>query len=277
MISMTMRTSMMMVMLWMLRQKAQTLHAAALTSLQHIWPKRKPRNPENTVFLSTRLLKQATHRFGSQRDHRCILQFTSRSLGTLRASNAGLVPPCPLLRCPRKTVADGGDERLSARVSNARDLLSRLKKGSVSTSSTSPKPVDTKRLLQTRGWKQDRNVHGHRHGHRSSPKRTLVIIPYGGERKLEGRKVIGIGVTSLHELSSPLVLLISACIIILNLILSHLISSHLLTLSYHISSYRTFSFFILFCYYLISADIILSYLCLSYLSSSYHSLLLLAK
>ena len=51
--------------------------------------------------------------------------------------------------------------------------------------------------------------------------------PTGGERKLEGRKVTG--VTSPHELSSPLVLLISACIIIGHLIVSFLTSSHLIS------------------------------------------------
>ena len=89
--------------------------------------------------------------------------------------------------------------------------------------------------------------------------------PTGGERKLEGRTAIG--VTSPRELSSPLVLLISACIIIFHLIVSYLTSSHLI-LSHHISSCRTFCFVILFCYYLLSADIfyhISSYLILPHL------------
>ena len=58
--------------------------------------------------------------------------------------------------------------------------------------------------------------------------------PTGGERKLEGRKVIG--VTSPRELSSPLVFLISACIIIFHLIVSYLTSSHLIS-SYLIISH----------------------------------------
>ena len=76
--------------------------------------------------------------------------------------------------------------------------------------------------------------------------------PTGGERKLQGRKVIE--VTSPHKLSSPLVLLISACILIFHLIVTYLTSFHFI-LSRHISSCRTFCFFILFCYYLPSADI----------------------
>ena len=47
MIFVRMCTSMLMVMLWMLRQKAQTLHAAALTSLQRSWPEpQQTRNPK---------------------------------------------------------------------------------------------------------------------------------------------------------------------------------------------------------------------------------------
>ena len=76
--------------------------------------------------------------------------------------------------------------------------------------------------------------------------------PTGGERKLEGRKVIG--VTSPHELSSPLVLLMSACIIIGNLIRSFLTSSHLIS------------------FHLIFSHLILSHLILTHLMSSYHSL-----
>ena len=61
----------------------------------------------------------------------------------------------------------------------------------------------------------------------------LTCGPTGGERKLEGRKAIG--VTSPHKLSSSLVF-ISACIIIFHLILSYLISSQLI-LSYLILSH----------------------------------------
>ena len=101
--------------------------------------------------------------------------------------------------------------------------------------------------------------------------------PTGGERKLEGRKVIG--VTMPRELSSPLVLLISACIIIFHLIVSFLTSSDLIS-SYLIishlvvpsalSSYSatTFSQLISF---------IISHPILSYLTSSYHSLLILVN
>ena len=82
--------------------------------------------------------------------------------------------------------------------------------------------------------------------------------PTGGERKLEGRKVIE--VTSPHELSSPL--FFSGCIVVLHLILSYLI------LSYHISFYRKCSSYF---------ATTLSHLTSSYLLSFYHSLLVLAK
>ena len=74
------------------------------------------------------------------------------------------------------------------------------------------------------------------------PQKKQTCGPTGGERKLEGRKVIG--VTSPRELSSPLVLLISACIIIFHLIVPFLTSSHLIS-SHLISSHFTSSYLIL--------------------------------
>ena len=108
----------------------------------------------------------------------------------------------------------------------------------------------------------------------------LTCGPTGGERKLEGRKVIG--VTSPHELSSPLVLLISACIIIGHLIVSFLTSSHVI-LTHLISFYHSlfilsnpsFSYLILHISSrsisspLISPHAICSYPMYSHLSSSY--------